>query len=46
MINAFTAESIINGVTDESWNGFLSELDNYNYDFYIEWHNKLCHNEL
>ena len=39
-IKAFRAEAIINGVTDDSWNKYLSELDGYNYDFYLEYYQK------
>jgi len=46
LITGFTAESIINGVTDESWNAFQTNLEKYNYSFYVDWYNKLCHNEL
>jgi putative aldouronate transport system substrate-binding protein len=37
-INSFTANSIINGVTDSSWNEFNKQLDVYNYPYYIQWH--------
>ena len=46
LITGFTAESIINGVTDESWNNFQNNLEKYNYSFYVDWYNKLCHGEL
>lgn len=46
LINGFTAESIINGVTDASWSNFCEKLEQYNYGFYIEWYNKLCRGEL
>ncbi len=45
-INGFIAESVINGVTDESWEAFQADLEKYNYSFYIEWYNKLCNGEL
>jgi len=41
-IDNFAADSILNGVTDDSWNAFISGLDTYSYDYYIEFHqNKL-----
>lgn len=41
-INTFAAESIMNGVTDDSWNAYLKKLDSLNYDYYIEFYqNKL-----
>lgn len=35
-IDAFRADAIINGVTDESWNAYVEELASYNYDYYLE----------
>ena len=40
-IHTFAAEAIMNGVTDESWATYLKQLDNYNYDFYIEYNQKV-----
>ena len=37
-INEFTADAIINGVTDESWNQHLAQLETYNYGYYLEWY--------
>lgn len=46
IINAFVAESILNGVTDESWNDYLAQLQAYNYDYYIEFYNAKLHGDL
>lgn len=46
VINAFVAESILNGVTDESWNDYLAQLQAYNYDYYIEFYNAKLHGDL
>ena len=46
VIRGFCASSVMNGVTDESWNNYLNDLKTYNYDFYIDFYNKLYHNEL
>lgn len=35
-INAFRADAIIKGVTDESWNAYVEELASYNYDYYLK----------
>ncbi|MCI8442977.1 MAG: hypothetical protein HFG27_10655 [Provencibacterium sp.] len=45
-IRGFCATSIMNGVTDESWNNYLNDLKTYNYDYYIEHFNKVMHNNL
>lgn len=37
-ITSFRASAIINGVTDESWDNYLSELEDYNYDYYIKYY--------
>ena len=39
-IDSFVASSLVNGVTDETWNAHLASLDAYGYDFYIEWYQK------
>ena len=39
-INAFAADSILNGVTDESWDAYLKTLDSLNYDYYLEFYQK------
>lgn len=40
-VNNFVAEAILNGVTDDSWETYLKQLDNYNYDYYIEYNQKV-----
>ena len=41
-INAYAADAILNGVTDDNWNAFQKQLDSLNYDFYLEFYqNKL-----
>ena len=45
-IRGFCATSIMNGVTDESWNAYLSDLKAYNYEYYIDFQNKRYQNEL
>ena len=39
-IKSFAAEAVQQGVTDASWEAYLSELSNYGYDYYIEWNQK------
>ena len=46
MINAFIADSIMNGVTDESWNTYIANLKTYGYDFYIEWYSNYYNGTL
>lgn len=43
MIKEFVAQSVKNGVTDDSWSKFLSDLDAYGYDFYIDFFNTKYH---
>lgn len=43
MIQEFVAQSVKNGVTDETWNKYLSDLSNYGYDFYVEFFNTKYH---
>lgn len=44
VIKGFFAESVMNGVTDESWAAFQDNLKTYGYDYYIEFWNKAAHN--
>lgn len=41
MIKAFIADSVLNGVTDESWDVYIDNLDIYGYETYIDWYNRL-----
>ena len=47
IINGFFADAVMKkGVTDESWNSYLADLENYGYNYYVDFYNKLAHNEL
>ena len=37
-IKAFMASSVMDGVTDESWNAFVASLDSLGYDYYIQFY--------
>ena len=39
-INAYAADAILKGVTDDNWNAYLKQLDTLNYDYYIEFYQK------
>ncbi len=39
-IKAYRAQAIIDGVTDESWEAYLKELEDYGYGFYLEFYQK------
>ena len=45
-INSFAVESIQNGVTDDSWNAHLTKLGEYNYDYYIEYNQKVLDSDF
>mgnify|MGYP000280658199 CR=1 FL=1 len=40
-IKSFTANAVINGIDDASWEKHLSDMDAYRYDEWIEWQQKL-----
>lgn len=44
IINGYVSSSILNGVTDDNWNAYLAKLDQYNYDYYLEFFNNKLHN--
>jgi len=37
-IDNFIATSIVDGVTDASWNKYVEDLDKYNYGYYIQYY--------
>ena len=45
-INAYVADAVLNGVTDGSWDAYVTGLENYGYSFYIEWYNNYLHGTL
>lgn len=45
-INTFACESILNGVTDEGWNSYISGLAQHGYDFYLEFQQKHLDNNF
>lgn len=44
LINSFVASSVFDGVTDETWEAFKASLDQYGYQFYLDWYNKKLNN--
>lgn len=46
IIRGFCANSVMNGVTDESWNNYLKDLNTFNYDFYVDFYNQMNHGTL
>ena len=42
-IKGFIASSILNGVTDETWDTYLEGLNTYGYDVYVSWYNDKYH---
>ena len=46
LINSFISSSILNGVTDASWNEFVEKLEQYNYSYYLDFYSRYLHNEL
>lgn len=45
-VNGFAAEAVLNGITDESWNAYLNGLETYNYNYYVEYYDKLLNGTL
>ena len=45
-INTFACESILNGVTDEGWNSYISGLAQHGYEFYLEFQQKHLDNNF
>ena len=45
-INGFCAESLLNGVTDESWEAYLTGLEAHNYGYLIDYYDKLIQGTL
>ena len=45
LIGSFTANSIADGVTDESWNQFLEDLKTYKYYEWIAWYQGMLDGE-
>ena len=39
-INSFMSKSIMEGVTDQSWEEYVNQLEQYNYDYYIDFYQK------
>ncbi len=39
-VDNYAAEAILNGVTEEGWNKYLSDLDNAGHDFHLEFFQK------
>lgn len=46
MIQEFVAQSVKSGVTDESWNKYLNDLNTYGYEYYVEFFNAKYNREL
>ena len=46
MIDNFISTSIMDGITDESWNAYLKDLETYGYYDWIEWYQKSLDGEL
>lgn len=39
-VDSFACDSILNGVTDDSWNNYISDLSRYGYEYYLEFQQK------
>lgn len=46
MIDNYISTSIMDGVTDESWEAYLKDLETYGYYDWIEWYQKSLDGEL
>ena len=46
MISSFMATSVVDGVTDASWENYLSDLKTYQYYEWIEWYQNYLDNKL
>lgn len=46
MMSNFLSTSIMDGITDESWNAYLKDLETYGYYDWIEWYQKSLDGEL
>lgn len=44
-INNFVATSIVEGLTDESWNKYIAKLDTLQYGAWIDWYQKFYNGE-
>lgn len=40
LIGTYMANSVLYGVTDESWESYLTDLETYGYYDWIEWYQK------
>lgn len=45
-INNFAAESMMNGVTDESWDAYVAGLEDYQYSEWINWYQSYVNGEF
>ncbi|MBQ7050151.1 MAG: hypothetical protein IJN87_05915, partial [Firmicutes bacterium] len=45
-IMAYLADSILHGVTDESWDAYVAGLEDYGHSFMIEWYNRKLNGEI
>lgn len=45
-INNFAAESMMNGVTDESWDAYVAGLEDYQYGEWLNWYQSYVNGEF